>query len=365
MRLAVLDKDRCQPRMCGYQCIKFCPRVRTGDETIITGEDGKPVISEELCPGCGICVKRCPFEAIMIIGLPEELEEPTHRYGKNGFALYGLPIPTAGKVSGLLGPNGIGKSTVINILSGSLRPNLGKSMTEWEEVLDHYAGTAVRDYLEGVSRNKIKTSQKPQYVDMIPKKFKGKVSDLVSRVDERGVLKDLVSKLDIENIMERRIDELSGGELQRVALAACVAKEADFYFIDEISPYLDIYQRIKAARIIRELAEEKAVMVVEHDLAILDLLADVVHIAYGTPGGFGVITHPKGVRVGINEYLKGFLREENVRIRAEAIEFEVHAPQAAKEVSTLLKFGEFRKNTRRGLNSQPEVEKSGKVKSQA
>ncbi|HLB69699.1 MAG: ribosome biogenesis/translation initiation ATPase RLI [Candidatus Methanoperedens sp.] len=349
MRLAVLDKDRCQPRMCGYQCIKFCPRVRTGDETIITGEDGKPVISEELCPGCGICVKRCPFEAIMIIGLPEELEEPTHRYGKNGFALYGLPIPTAGKVSGLLGPNGIGKSTVINILSGSLRPNLGKSMTEWEEVLDHYAGTAVRDYLEGVSRNKIKTSQKPQYVDMIPKKFKGKVSDLVSRVDERGVLKDLVSKLDIENIMERRIDELSGGELQRVALAACVAKEADFYFIDEISPYLDIYQRIKAARIIRELAEEKAVMVVEHDLAILDLLADVVHIAYGTPGGFGVITHPKGVRVGINEYLKGFLREENVRIRAEAIEFEVHAPQAAKEVSTLLKFGEFSKKYEEGF----------------
>ena len=349
MRLAVLDKDRCQPRMCGYQCIKFCPRVRTGDETIITGEDGKPVISEELCPGCGICVKRCPFEAIMIIGLPDELEEPTHRYGKNGFALYGLPIPTAGKVSGLLGPNGIGKSTVINILSGSLRPNLGKSMTEWEEVLDHYAGTAVRDYLEGVSRNKIKTSQKPQYVDMIPKKFKGKVSDLVSRVDERGVLKDLVSKLDIENIMERRIDELSGGELQRVALAACVAKEADFYFIDEISPYLDIYQRIKAARIIRELAEEKAVMVVEHDLAILDLLADVVHIAYGTPGGFGVITHPKGVRVGINEYLKGFLREENVRIRAEAIEFEVHAPQAAKEVSTLLKFGEFSKKYEEGF----------------
>ena len=349
MRLAVLDKDRCQPRMCGYQCIKFCPRVRTGDETIITGEDGKPVISEELCPGCGICVKRCPFEAIMIIGLPEELEEPTHRYGKNGFALYGLPIPTAGKVSGLLGPNGIGKSTVINILSGSLRPNLGKSMTEWEEVLDHYAGTAVRDYLEGVSRNKIKTSQKPQYVDMIPKKFKGKVSDLVSRVDERGVLKDLVSKLDIENIMERRIDELSVGELQRVALAACVAKEADFYFIDEISPYLDIYQRIKAARIIRELAEEKAVMVVEHDLAILDLLADVVHIAYGTPGGFGVITHPKGVRVGINEYLKGFLREENVRIRAEAIEFEVHAPQAAKEVSTLLKFGEFSKKYEEGF----------------
>jgi len=335
--------------MCNFQCIKFCPRVRTGDETIVIGEDGKPVISEELCVGCGICVKRCPFESITIIGLPEELEEPTHRYGRNGFALYGLPVPTVGKVTGILGQNGIGKSTAINILSGTLKPNLGKGRITWEEILDYYAGTALHDYLEGVSKGKIKTSQKPQYVDLIPKKFKGKVGDLLSRTDDRGVLKELLPRLDIAGIMDHRIEELSGGELQRVALAACVAKEADFYFIDEISPYLDIYQRIKAAQLIRELAEKKAVMVVEHDLAILDLLADVVHIAYGTPGAFGVITHPKGVRVGINEYLKGFLKEENVRIRTEPIEFEVHAPQPSKEIASLLKFGRFEKKYEDGF----------------
>ncbi|MCZ7356303.1 MAG: ribosome biogenesis/translation initiation ATPase RLI [Candidatus Methanoperedens sp.] len=349
MRLAVLDKDRCQPKMCGIQCIKFCPRVRTGDETITMGEDDKPVISEELCVGCGICVKRCPFDAIIIIGLPEKLEEPTHRFGKNGFALYGLPVPTVGKVTGILGPNGIGKSTAINILSGTLKPNLGRGRIGWEDILEYYAGSVLHDYLEGVSKKKIKTSQKPQYVDMIPKKFKGSVSELLSRTDDRGILEELVSRLDIENIMERKIEELSGGELQRVALAACVAKEADFYFIDEISPYLDIYQRIKAAHIIRELAQKKAVMVVEHDLAILDLLADVVHVAYGTPGAFGVITHPKGVRIGINEYLKGFLREENVRIRTEAIEFEVHAPQPTKEIASLLRFESFSKKYEEGF----------------
>jgi len=335
MRLAVLDRDRCQPRLCDFQCIKFCPRVRTGDETIVVAEDGKPLISEELCAGCGICVKRCPFDSIIIIGLPEALEEPTHRYGKNGFALYGLPVPATGKVTGILGPNGIGKSTAINILSGTLKPNLGKGRIGWEEILDYYAGSTLHEYLEGVSQKKIKTSQKPQYVDMIPKKFKGKVRELLSKTDERGILNELVKKLDIEGILDRSIEELSGGELQRVALAACIGREADFYFIDEISPYLDIYQRIKSAQIIRELAETKAVMVVEHDLAILDLLADMVHIAYGTPGGFGVITHPKVVRLGINEYLRGFLREENVRIRTEAIEFEVHAPQISKEVSPL------------------------------
>jgi ATP-binding cassette subfamily E protein 1 len=349
MRLAVLDRDRCQPKMCGLQCIKFCPRVRTGDETIILGDDEKPVISEELCAGCGICVNRCPFGSIMIISLPEKLEETTHRYGKNGFSLYGLPVPTVGKVTGILGPNGIGKSTAINILSGTLKPNLGRGRIGWEEILEYYSGSVIHDYLLNVSQKKVKTSQKPQYVDMIPRKFKGSVSQLLSKTDERGILKELVTKLDISDIIEHKIEELSGGELQRVALAACVAREADFYFIDEISPYLDIYQRIKAAQLIRELAVDKAVMVVEHDLAILDLLADVVHVAYGTPGAFGVITHPKGVRVGINEYLKGFLREENVRIRTEAIKFDVHAPQTTKEISSLLTFGQFEKKFEGGF----------------
>ncbi|MEZ5334418.1 MAG: 4Fe-4S binding protein [Methanolobus sp.] len=76
MRIAILNKDRCQPRRCSHECEKYCPRVRTGDETIIFGDDGKPVISEEMCVGCGICIHKCPFEAIMIIGLPEALTEP-------------------------------------------------------------------------------------------------------------------------------------------------------------------------------------------------------------------------------------------------------------------------------------------------
>ena len=165
----------------------------------------------------------------MIISLPEKLEETTHRYGKNGFSLYGLPVPTVGKVTGILGPNGIGKSTAINILSGTLKPNLGRGRIGWEEILEYYSGSVIHDYLLNVSQKKVKTSQKPQYVDMIPRKFKGSVSQLLSKTDERGILKELVTKLDISDIIEHKIEELSGGELQRVALAACVAREADFY----------------------------------------------------------------------------------------------------------------------------------------
>lgn len=341
MRIAVINRDRCQPRKCVRECEYFCPPVRTGDETV-TFPDGKPVITENLCVGCGICVRKCPFGAISIINLPDELENPTHRYGENGFALYGLPVPAVGKVTGLLGPNGIGKSTAVAILSGLLAPNLGRGAS-WEEVLDLTSGSALGDYLRRVVEKGVKTAYKPQYVDRIPKSFTGTVRALLERTDERGALSDLAARMNLLPLMDREISGLSGGELQRVAIVACAARDADVYFFDEISPYLDIYQRINAARAIGELAETKAVMVVEHDLGLLDLLAENVHIVYGTPGAYGVITRPKGVRVGINQYIKGYLPEENIRIRSEPIVFEVHAPRAEKDVPLLAGYGSFTK----------------------
>ncbi|MDD1687051.1 ribosome biogenesis/translation initiation ATPase RLI [Methanoregula sp.] len=327
MRIAIVHKDRCHAKKCGNECIIYCPRVRTGDETVIIGADGKAEISEELCVGCGICIKKCPFDAIDIVSLPEELEHPTHRYGKNGFALYGLPIPVEGKVTGILGANGIGKSTAIKILSGQLRPNLGNFDNEvaWEEILKLYSGTELFDYLQTVSKKTLKIATKPQYIDFIPKVFSGTVRALLTTTDERGRLGEILPVMKLDSILDHDIGTLSGGELQRVAIAACLARDADLYFLDEITPFLDIYQRIAAAKLIRDLATERPVVIVEHDLAILDMLADTVHVGYGKPAVFGIITRPKGVRVGINQYLEGFLAEENVRFRDSQVVFEKRA----------------------------------------
>ena len=333
MRIAIVHKNRCHAKKCGSECIVYCPRVRTGDETVIIGEDGKAEISEELCVGCGICIKKCPFEAIDIVSLPEELEHPTHRYGRNGFALYGLPSPVEGKVTGVLGANGIGKSTAIKILSGHLRPNLGNFDAEaaWEEILKRYAGTEIFDYLRKVSKKSLTIATKPQNIDYIPRVFSGSVGDLLKKTDERGKLAEFIPALKLDSILGHQIGTLSGGELQRVAIAACLARRADFYFFDEITPFLDIYQRIAAAKLIRELALEHPVVIVEHDLAILDMLTDTVHVGYGKPAVFGIITRPKGVRVGINQYLEGYLAEENVRFRETQVVFEKRAHEKGSD----------------------------------
>ncbi len=348
MRIAVLYKDKCQPKHCSKECIKSCPRVRTGDETIVMGEDGKPVISEELCVGCGICVHKCPFGAIKIIGLPEALKEDLiHQFGKNEFSLFRLPIPMKGVVTGILGKNGIGKTTVVNILSGTLVPNLGNYDGEasWAPVLEQYAGKELGDYLTEVSNGEIVTALKPQYVDQIPKRFDGKVFELLAGVtDDTDRLRRAAEDAGIMHILDREVDKISGGELQLVAITATMVKDADVYFLDEPSSYLDIYQRLKVSKLIKSLAEEKYVIVVEHDLAILDFMAERIHLMYGEEGAYGVVAQPRGGRTAINTYLDGYMREENIRFRDKPIEFEVRPPKKEWESKVLFSYPAIEKS---------------------
>ncbi len=346
MRIAVLLRDRCQPKRCSSECMHYCPPVRTGKETIVMGGDDKPVISEELCVGCGICVHKCPFEAIKIIGLPQELEgEMVHQYGKNSFRLYRLPVPKKGQVMGLLGPNGIGKTTAISILSGEVVPNLGDydSGGQWDKVLEKYSGTELYDYLEALSEGSLTTTIKPQYVDKLPSAHKGQVRELLNRIDEGDRLDQVAGDLRISNVLSRDLGKLSGGELQRVAIAATLLKEADIYFFDEPSSYLDIYQRLEVAKVIQDLGQRKRVVVIEHDLAVMDFLADLVHIVYGSEGAYGVISQPRTVRSAINVYLEGYLREENIRFRDTEIKFEKRPPRADWLSEPLIQFPDLRK----------------------
>lgn len=326
-RVAVLDQELCQPKKCGLECIIYCPVNKTGGECIVQNpEDGKAVISEELCTGCGICIKKCPFDAIVIVNLAKELgEDKIHQFGINTFRLYRLPSLRKGSVVGLLGRNGMGKTTIVDILAGNTKPNFGQydNNVGWDEVIKKFQGTELKSHFEKIASGELLVSIKPQSVYMIPKAFKGTAKDLLQMYNERNVLDKLVSDLDLKYALDRNVAELSGGELQRLAVAIAASKESDYYFFDEPSSYNDVYQRLSVARVIRDLANSgKSVMVVEHDITLLDYLSDYIHILYGEPGAYGITSVLQSTKVGINNFLDGFLPSENVRFRQKAFRFE-------------------------------------------
>jgi ATP-binding cassette subfamily E protein 1 len=336
-RIAVVRKEDCNPVGCGnYLCIRACPVNRGGKDCIYKDENKKAAIDEKLCIGCMICVRKCPYEAIDVINLPAELKStPIHQYGRNGFHLYNLPIPIFGKVVGIIGRNGIGKTTAIKILGGMLKPNLGdweqKKETGYDELIAYFKGTEAQNFFESVRDKKITISYKPQQVDIIPKTTKGKVKDLLKKVDEKGEYEKIIELLDLKNIVDNDINKIYGGELQRVAIAATVLKKANLYIFDEPTSYLDIKQRIKISKFIRELANpETAVLVVEHDLIILDYMTDLIHLMYGKETAYGIVSLPKTTRTGINIYLSGYIKEENMRFRDHSIKFEERPPTKSK-----------------------------------
>ncbi|MCV0400103.1 MAG: ribosome biogenesis/translation initiation ATPase RLI [Nitrosarchaeum sp.] len=327
-RVAVLDKELCQPRKCGLECIKYCPVNKSGADCIVLNEETKKAqIDENICNGCGICVKVCPFEAITIVNLASELAtDKIHQYGPNSFRLYKLPTPKKGEVVGLLGRNGMGKSTVVNILSGNLKPNLGRydDPPEWDEILKYYSGTELKSHFEKIKQNKIRASIKPQQVHHIAQAFNGTGKELIEKYDERGVSNQIIKELGLENSLEQNLKELSGGELQRIAVAAAASKDTEFYFFDEPSSYNDVFQRRGVARVIQSLAEiGKSVMVVEHDLTLLDFLSDYIEVLYGEPAAYGVVSSVLSTKVGINVFLDGYLPNENVRFRDKKFSFDV------------------------------------------
>lgn len=367
-RIVVLDQDRCKPgsepfeflsrasRLCNKDCIKVQTRAEImlemglSKSNVKSGERqeepqipaGRIVISEDACAQCLVRSKKCPNDAVKIVNLPTNLEtDCTHRYGPNSFKLHGLPSPRAGCVLGLLGTNGIGKSTALKVLAGKLKPNLGRynDPPSWEEILSYYRGSDLQQFLTRLLEGGLRCVTKVQLDTDYVRKLRGRVvGDVLRQRDQRNSMDYLVEKLELTSVLEREVQELSGGELQRFAICVVCTQDADVYMFDEASSFLDIKQRMTATEVIRSLKDlpkedgkSRYVVVVEHDLAVLDYMSDYVNCLYGEPGAYGVVTKVATVTNGINNYLAGYFPAENMRFRPEAISFSVSASGSAAD----------------------------------
>jgi len=336
--VAIIDQDEVTDEVRDI-AVKYDPLNRSGREGFHVTEDGELHIDDsKVMAEHRLIEKKIPNDAVRIVPLPSASGQLVHQYGENGFRLHELPIPEDGSIIGLLGRNGVGKTTALRVLAGDLIPNFGDvNAAGWEHAVDSFRGTTLQTHLERLADGDVETAYKDQRVDELSDASRKTVQDLLpSKSTESGLLDDL----DVSPLLDRPIADLSGGERQRVAVAATLAADADLYLFDEPSSFLDVGQRLAVARVIRERVRETdaAAVVVEHDLASLDLLADGIHVLYGEPGGFGVVSERLSTRTGINQFLDGYLAEENVRIRDESIKFPAAADRGDRHADPIVEY---------------------------
>ena len=331
-RVVVLQ-PKCVPSICNHECIRKCPVNAKATEKkpyyaikIKDTVTQKAFINENRClhDRCGICINACPIQAITTINVPFETDDepPVHKFADSLFALYRLPHLSQTRILGLLGRNAIGKSTLLEILAGNIKPNGGKpnGHKEW---LDNLSIPGLKKYLFDAYNNPEIVAHKKQNLKYMLDFAPTKVGDVLTlaALGQRGrgleELEFFKEYLEVEGIWDKSPSVLSGGELQRFAIFYTFIQEAQVYLVDEPCTFLDVKQRIRLRRIFEDRIKEekKSVLIVEHDLAILDYLTDNIHVLFGQPHVFGVVSRALATKKGINSFLDGFLREENIQFR--------------------------------------------------
>ena len=205
------------------------------------------------------------------------------------------------EIIGILGPNGIGKTTFIKMLAGLEIPTKG-TVTKQKLI----GGENSPEKSE--EKDKIlRIAYKPQYLSS-----NSDLSVLAHLIQKGGSIantpqfkSEFLRAFDLEELLEQKINTLSGGELQKVTIVETLAQEADLYLFDEPSAFLSIEDRLTAAKLIRRMIQTRhaAAFVVEHDIVFHDYASDRNLVFLGKPGEYGKGYSPSAVRTGMNRFL--------------------------------------------------------------
>jgi len=364
--IVIIDQDKIEPELARETVINYDPLNRAGKEGgfYIDENEELHINDEDVMEAHKMAVNKYPYDgAIQMVQLVYEEGDQVHQFGENEFRLYGLPSPDEDAVVGILGENGLGKTVASKILSGKLMPNLGEyeDPPEWKEIQEKFRGTGLQNHIKKLADDEMDSATKPQQVERIPDVFSGTVEEFLTRESRPENFEELTEKFELKKLLERPVENLSGGELQRLAIAATIGSEAEFYVFDEPSSFLDVKQRLKSGHEIRGL--DGAVMTIEHDLATLDLISDRINIFYGENGSYGMVSNSLSSKKGINQYLDGHIPSQNLKIRNDSIDFERSegdrgTGQTTLEYETMEKDfgeGEFELETSGGTLKEDEI----------
>jgi iron complex transport system ATP-binding protein len=203
------------------------------------------------------------------------LEAVTAGYGERT-AIRNVDLSVrAGEVVGLVGPNGSGKTTVIRVASRTLPPRSGR----------------VR--IDGRDPYSMRAREVARSVAVVPQEFAPAFSFTVLEVILMGRspylspwggggardfqrAREAAETLRVQHLADRPVEELSGGEKQRVILAQALSQDAPVLLLDEPTTHLDVRHVVGILDIVRGLAvsEEKAVLVIFHDLNLASAYCD-------------------------------------------------------------------------------------------
>ena len=194
----------------------------------------------------------------------------------DGLVLHNIDLfIKAGEMVGLLGPNGSGKTTLIKLASGVLKPGQGEIK------------------LDGSSSSRLSRKSIARSVAVVPQQFNipfaftttevvmlGRTPFFRAFAEEGEVDKQFVSNalalVGISDLKERRFDELSGGERQKVILAMALAQQPKLLLLDEPTVHLDITHQVEILELVRRLNVERGLTVIAamHDLNLASLYFD-------------------------------------------------------------------------------------------